>query len=97
MDLDRLALTSERRENRFWFVPSVLGNRRLWSLSCECISLHISLSPLGKMATTTEVLVTSDLSNTFAAEFYSSSSTWHMNPSFVCVLFKALSQSKNLC
>lgn len=45
------------------------------------------------MATTTEVLVTSDLSNAFAVEFYYPWSMWRMNPSFLCV-FKALSQSK---
>lgn len=46
------------------------------------------------MATTTEVLVTSDLSNTFVAEFYSSRSVWHMNPSFFVCFCKALSPSK---
>lgn len=65
--------------------------QKVQSLSHEYISLHISLSPLGKMTTTTEMLVMSDLSNVlFTAEFYSSRSMWHMNLSCVCVCFEGL-------
>lgn len=69
---------------------------KVQSLSHEYISLHISLSLSGKMATTAEMLVMSDLFiMLFAAEFYSSRSVWHMNPSFFAhVCFKTLSLSK---
>lgn len=64
-------------------MPSVRLEIEDCSLYPMSILVFISPSPLGKMATTTEVLVTSDLSNAFAAEFYSPQSVWHMNPS-VC-------------
>lgn len=85
MDLDRLELLQKDEKIDLGCVKCT-WKQKVQSLSHEYISLHISLSPLGKMATTTEMLVMSDLSNMlFAAEFYSSRSMWHMNPSFVYV------------
>lgn len=57
----------------------------------------MSLSFLGKVATTAEMLAVSELSNIlFDAEFYSSRPLWHTNLSFEDVLRPYLSQKTPL-